>query len=333
MVSKQLFSFSTLLILLLSLPGVRGEYEVNLVGIVVACSVAVFVLIVIILILAMVLTWNNWFPAIQLSKGKVKMPRSYWKKKEEAKMKLLNTSLARRMTSSTVLPPAEQKGVTNGNASTNSRVKDTASWVQGWNNMSTSNPADYEELILSMDLDEEKEEPEFRIETTLVDDETLDLGPFKRTTTTTTTTTDAPRSDPSPSQTEAVTPAPATASATTANGPRAMAEQAVSLDMGDEAEDEEVEHLTSMEDRPRQISASYTPPPPPPVAAAVATSSGGYGATGAVATSTGGGGGGGSGAVAHPLFSPPQRADDEEESDQQRPMSYSQFVDSTSVAF
>lgn len=307
MVFKQMIPFSTVLLLLSFLPGVRGEYTVHLAGLVVACSVAFLLFIVVILMLVVVLTWNSWFPAIQRSKGKVKMPKSYWQKKEEAKMKLLNTSRGSRMTSSTVQAPAENR-MLNGNAATINRAKETASWVQGWNNTNPANADGYEELILTMDLGEEKEEPEFRIETSLVDNETLDLDPFKA--------SDTPRADP---QTQEAT----TATTTTTNR-RSTAEQTLTMDMGDEEDDEDL-HTPSV-DRPRQVSSSQTPPPPPPPPPP-ADEDDEDEQEDAVAV-----------AVGHPLFCPPPKVEDEPttvssaESEQQ-PMSYSQFVDSSMVAF
>ncbi|KAK7498329.1 hypothetical protein BaRGS_00010589, partial [Batillaria attramentaria] len=116
------------------------------------------------------LVGNNWYPAMQRGRGKVKMPRDYWKKKEEARLRLISGSRSLA---------ASEAGLPNGG--TVNRVHDTASWVQGWNNahpLPRSEPRVYEEKDLTMELGEEEKDEDFRIETTVVDNETLDLGPF-----------------------------------------------------------------------------------------------------------------------------------------------------------
>ncbi|XP_076441815.1 uncharacterized protein LOC143280917 [Babylonia areolata] len=251
---KQLFSVPNLLVLLSMLPVVRCDYSIHLAGLVVACASAFVLLIVIIAVIVMALTWNSWYPSLQKSRGRVKMPRSYWRKKEEAKLRLLNTSRASHHTASTTLPPHSaaakngavkggqgESGVPNGNAS---RVHDTASWVQGWNDANPSEDNKYGTLTLAMDLGEEKEEPEFRIETSVVDDETLDLGPF-------------------PSATVHTMDQHHTPTVTT--------QQTVTMYLGDEEEEERGEAVSGERyvtplviDRPRQVTVSYTPPPPPP---------------------------------------------------------------------
>ena len=62
---------------------------------------------------------NSWYPDLQLSKGKVKMPREYWKKKEEAKRRLLNGS----RTALTSLAAPSENGLPNGTPP--SRIQDT----------------------------------------------------------------------------------------------------------------------------------------------------------------------------------------------------------------
>lgn len=167
---------SLLLYLLCFSRGVNGEnVDSSIGGLVAAAAVAFIFLAVIIAMIIVGFTWNNWYPAMQRAKGKVKMPREYWTKKEEAKMRLINGSKfgSTRAPSEVGLPIRNQD-----------TAKKPASWVQGWNN---ANPASadqtvYEEMALAMDLEEEDKDDDFKIETTVVDDETLDLGPYRNST-------------------------------------------------------------------------------------------------------------------------------------------------------
>lgn len=163
-----------LLVLLARLPGVHGEPADSSVAGLVAAACAAFIFLVVVVGMVIVgFTWNNWYPVMQRAKGRVKMPREYWKKKEEAKMRLLNGSRPGSTAANSLA------GLPNG-ASVN-RTQETASWIQGWNNANAAvtRNHDYEEMTLEMHLGEEDKLDEFRIETTVVDDETLDLGPFK----------------------------------------------------------------------------------------------------------------------------------------------------------
>ncbi|XP_076458689.1 uncharacterized protein LOC143292367 isoform X2 [Babylonia areolata] len=176
-------------IVLATVPGVLCD-DYNIGGLVAAAGVAFILLFVVIGMVVMGLTWNNWYPQMQWAKGKVKMPKAYWRKREEAKMRLLNGS---RSGLASLAAPSESGFLPNGN--TASRVRDTgqceqiqaptyqwsvASWVQGWNNANPVEDAGYEEMALAMDLGEERDDvEEVRIETTIVDDEHLDLGPYR----------------------------------------------------------------------------------------------------------------------------------------------------------
>lgn len=162
----------SLSIVLTCVPGVLCDDGYSIAGLVSSAGVSFILLAVVIAMIAAGLTWNNWYPQLQWAKGKVKMPRAYWKKREEAKRRLLHGS---RSGLASLAAPSES-GLPNGHGA--SRVRDTASWVQGWNNANTMDEGGYEEMALAMELGEEREEPEVRIETTVVDNEALDLGPY-----------------------------------------------------------------------------------------------------------------------------------------------------------
>ncbi|KAL8588533.1 hypothetical protein ACOMHN_058432 [Nucella lapillus] len=170
--SFQMWLLVSLFVVLACVPGVLCD-DYNIGGLVAAAVVAFILLAVVIAMIATGLTWNNWYPKLQWDKGRVKMPRVYWKKREEAKRRLLHGS--RSGLASPTAPSESGLPLPNGHSTP--RVRDTASWVQGWNNANNIEDHSYEEIPLAMDLRDEREE-EVGIETTVVDNESLDLGPY-----------------------------------------------------------------------------------------------------------------------------------------------------------
>ncbi|KAK7113627.1 uncharacterized protein [Littorina saxatilis] len=240
-----------LLLLLTALPGVRSDDDYTIGGLVAAAGVSFIFLAVVIAMIIVGFTWNSWYPAMQRAKGKVKMPRDYWKKREEAKLRLLNGSTTRL----TSLAAPSEHGLPNGKPPT--RVQDTvseddrserASWIQGWTNASMLEGQ--EEMTLAMNLGAEAEEgdEEFRIETIVVDNEPLDLGPFRD--------SDVPN-QPTTSATSSAGPA-STSTGVLTGGNARTSQQTATLEMtedGDDEDDDDEGYLYSTVDRSRQTSA------------------------------------------------------------------------------
>ncbi|XP_025100628.1 uncharacterized protein LOC112567933 isoform X2 [Pomacea canaliculata] len=59
----------------------------NLGGLVAASVVAFVLLVVIIAMLILGTLWNDWYPAVQKARGKVKVPRDFGKKKEDTRLR------------------------------------------------------------------------------------------------------------------------------------------------------------------------------------------------------------------------------------------------------
>ncbi|GFO31327.1 hypothetical protein PoB_005783200 [Plakobranchus ocellatus] len=145
-------------------------------------------------------------------RGRVRMPREYFKKKEEARRRLLAESANHSVRSTHSGPRSQAPSVNlNGQPPYQSVDRDCClissvlgafneqrleskkaweevmednenemgfetSWVQGWNQ--NSGPREVETLDATIVLGEEQDE-EFKIETVLVDNEVLDVGPYK----------------------------------------------------------------------------------------------------------------------------------------------------------
>lgn len=144
----------------------------DVVGLAVSGSVAFLLLFLVVFYIAVSFNWSGWMKNTMRNKGKVKMPRAYWKKKEEAKRRLLSAS-ASHASASVVngQPPA-------ATVDRAENAKARASWVQGWSQRSNVYNEVYEEKDVTLDLGEEQDD-EYRIETTVVDNEVLDVGPYK----------------------------------------------------------------------------------------------------------------------------------------------------------
>uniref|UniRef100_A0A2C9KTD7 Uncharacterized protein n=1 Tax=Biomphalaria glabrata TaxID=6526 RepID=A0A2C9KTD7_BIOGL len=139
---------------------VAAQANPDVVGMAVAGCVSFVMACVIIAYLFLSFGWPEWFDHWMKQRNKVRMPRDYFKKKDEIKKKLLNGSL---------------------NGSLPSQKYDRASWTQGWNQRQPSHLNRlYEEKDATMELGEEDlADVEFKIETVVVDNEHLDVGPFK----------------------------------------------------------------------------------------------------------------------------------------------------------
>lgn len=137
----------------------------DIIGMAVAASCSFVLLLVIITTAVIFFCWTNWFRKMMYQKGKIKMPRSYFQKKEDAKKKLISVS---------------QNSIAQGaNGSVASQVVDRASLVNGGHARYPSQAnREYETKTASVDLGDEGEEI-FTIEAEIVDNEVLDVGPFK----------------------------------------------------------------------------------------------------------------------------------------------------------
>ncbi|XP_059151373.1 uncharacterized protein LOC131937758 isoform X2 [Physella acuta] len=150
----------------------------------VAGCVSFLMLAVVVAIIGLSFYWGPMFNQWMKQKGFVRMPKNYFKKKEEAKKRLVGDSRPSSMINGQL--PAQnfdrddgvilQPGVRMNSKSTGSRT----SWVNGWNQRQSAfvNKI-YEEKDVTLELGPEGEE-EFKIEAELVDNEHLDIGPFKR---------------------------------------------------------------------------------------------------------------------------------------------------------
>ncbi|XP_059151376.1 uncharacterized protein LOC131937758 isoform X5 [Physella acuta] len=130
----------------------------------VAGCVSFLMLAVVVAIIGLSFYWGPMFNQWMKQKGFVRMPKNYFKKKEEAKKRLVGDSRPSSMINGQL--PAQNF--------------DRASWVNGWNQRQSAfvNKI-YEEKDVTLELGPEGEE-EFKIEAELVDNEHLDIGPFKR---------------------------------------------------------------------------------------------------------------------------------------------------------
>ncbi|XP_041362347.1 uncharacterized protein LOC121378305 [Gigantopelta aegis] len=136
-------------------PGVSGTL-LTISALVASSAVAGVLFIVIIVVLVIGLTWKDWFPKWQRWRGKVKVPRRV------RKMRQLRQTMANRPSQATY-------------ASSTIEDKDAASYIHRWNSDRENYEGIYEEKVKSIDLPEEEE---IRIETYVVENETLNLGPF-----------------------------------------------------------------------------------------------------------------------------------------------------------
>ncbi|XP_059151375.1 uncharacterized protein LOC131937758 isoform X4 [Physella acuta] len=134
----------------------------------VAGCVSFLMLAVVVAIIGLSFYWGPMFNQWMKQKGFVRMPKNYFKKKEEAKKRLVGDSRPSSMINGQL--PAQNFD----------RVDPRASWVNGWNQRQSAfvNKI-YEEKDVTLELGPEGEE-EFKIEAELVDNEHLDIGPFKR---------------------------------------------------------------------------------------------------------------------------------------------------------
>ncbi|XP_012937894.1 uncharacterized protein LOC101852999 isoform X2 [Aplysia californica] len=164
-----------LFVVITCVSGVEGATK-DIVGLAVAASISFLLLFIVVFFIGLSFSWSAWIKTWFRNRGKVKMPRAYFKKKEEAKNRLLSATISHA--SASVInghPPAQSVDRVNGKGGSKRR---SASWVQGWSQRSHNFSNVYEEQDMTLALGEEKDD-EFKIETVLVDNEVLDVGPFK----------------------------------------------------------------------------------------------------------------------------------------------------------
>ncbi|XP_013080444.2 uncharacterized protein LOC106066019 isoform X1 [Biomphalaria glabrata] len=163
---------------------VAAQANPDVVGMAVAGCVSFVMACVIIAYLFLSFGWPEWFDHWMKQRNKVRMPRDYFKKKDEIKKKLLNGSLNGSLPSqkydrvkAIFLPQIKRIHLLR---SPKKKIKKT-SWTQGWNQRQPSHLNRlYEEKDATMELGEEDlADVEFKIETVVVDNEHLDVGPFK----------------------------------------------------------------------------------------------------------------------------------------------------------
>ncbi|KAK3797233.1 hypothetical protein RRG08_030459 [Elysia crispata] len=166
--------------------------ESDIVGITVAACVSFFLLCVVITMVVVSFTWTSWYNSWMRGKGKVRMPKAYFEKKEEARRRLLAESASQSVRSAHSVPRSRPSSANlNGGQPPHQSIDralyvrpstvlkypsmSKTSWVQGWNQ--NSGPREHETLGATMVLGDEQDE-EFKIETILVDNEVLDVGPY-----------------------------------------------------------------------------------------------------------------------------------------------------------
>ncbi|KAH9498433.1 hypothetical protein Btru_008245 [Bulinus truncatus] len=144
--------------------GVSTMANPDVIGMAVAGCVSFVMVCVIVAFLFLAFGWTHWFDHWMKQRDKVRMPRSYFKKKDEIKRKLLADSTGSEL-----------------NGGLPAQNVDRASWVRGWNQKQPSFAnRPYEDKDATIELgDEDPEYVEFKIETEVVDNEHLDVGPFK----------------------------------------------------------------------------------------------------------------------------------------------------------
>lgn len=167
---------ATALLVMLQVLGAHA-LESDIIGITVAACVSFFLLCVVITMVVVSFTWTNWYNSWMRGKGKVRMPREYFEKKEEARRRLLAESANQSVRSAHSVQRSRPASVNRGNGHPPNSSIDRAQWVQGWNQ--NNSPRELETLGATMVLEDEQEE-EFKIETILVDNEVLDVGPYSK---------------------------------------------------------------------------------------------------------------------------------------------------------
>ncbi|GFR74072.1 hypothetical protein ElyMa_003882900 [Elysia marginata] len=168
--------------------------ESDIIGITVAACVSFFLLCVVITMIVVSFTWTNWYNSWMRGKGKVRMPRAYFEKKEEVRRRLLAESASHSVRSaqstSRSRPPSVNlngqpphtmidRGVVRHGACAKGlylhdlsciMMQSKVTSVLHHNRNQSSGPREQETLGATMVLEDEQDE-EFKIETILVDNE------------------------------------------------------------------------------------------------------------------------------------------------------------------
>ncbi|ESP03806.1 hypothetical protein LOTGIDRAFT_156367 [Lottia gigantea] len=150
---------------IVTLSGVLCEEIGDINGIVAASVVGFFLLCIVIAMIVVGIFWDKWFSKYQRWRGKIKVPRhiiEQRKKRKQAEKTLSEKSL-----------------VANGHGRMPTAEPDSKSWVEGWvyNGRDRNSGREYEEKVNTINLEPEEE---YRIEAEIVDNEALDLGPYRK---------------------------------------------------------------------------------------------------------------------------------------------------------
>uniref|UniRef100_A0A0B6ZY10 Uncharacterized protein n=1 Tax=Arion vulgaris TaxID=1028688 RepID=A0A0B6ZY10_9EUPU len=136
----------------------------EIIGMAVTASASFVLLSIILSIFIVSCYWTTLFDNLMRRKGKARMPKIYFQKKKDVKQKLITHSLvSHTQISNGSLPP--QSG-------------NIAPWLEEWHPERGFTNRVYEEKDVTVHLDEEIDDG-FKIETEIVDNEILDVGPYK----------------------------------------------------------------------------------------------------------------------------------------------------------
>ncbi|RUS79127.1 hypothetical protein EGW08_013105 [Elysia chlorotica] len=169
LVSLGAISFLTIL----QASGAAG-LESDIIGITVSACVSFFLLCVVLTMIIISFTWTNWYNSWMRGKGKVRMPKAYFEKKEEARRRLLAESASHSVRSAHSVSRSRPSSFNlNGQPPHQSIDRGKGDFPVCTRYVSSPQLHNDATMVLGEEQDEE-----FRIETVLVDNEVLDVGPY-----------------------------------------------------------------------------------------------------------------------------------------------------------